>query len=88
MKLIEDGNFSAWMRITLLLGGIGSWVGGLALEGLPRWLRIVAFFGGFAMMALGGFASRAHMLHIKPFDNSYKKARKSYEAKNNEERKS
>ncbi|MEM5446103.1 hypothetical protein [Paraburkholderia guartelaensis] len=79
MKLIEDGNFSGWMRITLLLGGVVIWVGGLALDGLPRWVRIVAFLGGFTMMALGGFSSRAHMLHIKPFDNSYKKARKSYE---------
>ncbi len=36
------------------------------------------------MMALGGISSRAHMLKIKPFDNSYKKARKSYEVKSDE----
>ncbi|MFT4066935.1 hypothetical protein [Paraburkholderia sp.] len=35
---------------------------------------------GFAIALVGGFTSRAHLLHIKPFDNSYKKARKSYEA--------
>ncbi len=37
------------------------------------------FLLGFGMMAIGGFTSRAHMLHIKPFDNSYKKARRTYE---------
>lgn len=48
---------------------------------MPRWIRAGAFLFGFAMMALGGISSRAHMLKIKPFDSSYKRARKSYEAK-------
>jgi len=41
-------------------------------------------FGGFLLLfglgvaAVGGYASRAHLLHIRPFDNSDKKARDSY----------
>ncbi|ALL69839.1 hypothetical protein K788_0007413 (plasmid) [Paraburkholderia caribensis MBA4] len=38
-------------------------------------------------MLIGGMASRAKLLNIKPFDNSYKKARKTYESNDNEERK-
>jgi hypothetical protein len=36
-------------------------------------------------MSVGGFASCAHMLKIKPFGNSYKKARRSYEVEYNEQ---
>ncbi len=39
---------------------------------------------GFGIALVGGYTSRAAMLKIKPFDNSYKKARKSYEVKNDE----
>ncbi|MBN3763396.1 hypothetical protein G3O01_21470 [Burkholderia sp. Ac-20365] len=46
---------------------------------------MVGFVSGFGMMALGGICSRAHMLHVKPFDNSYEKARKSYDTESNEE---
>ena len=42
------------------------------------------FLFGLGVAAVGGYASRAHMLHIKPFDNSYKKARKSYEKDDDE----
>ncbi|WP_087750607.1 hypothetical protein [Paraburkholderia caledonica] len=79
MKMIHDGNFSGWMRVTLLFGGIAILVGGLACEEVPSLVRIVAFCGGFTMIALGGFCSRAHALNVKPFDSSYKKARKIYE---------
>ncbi|AXF22754.1 hypothetical protein CUJ89_19790 [Burkholderia pyrrocinia] len=40
---------------------------------------------GFGVVAVGGYASRAHMLKIKPFDNSYKKARQSYESGSDDE---
>jgi hypothetical protein len=36
---------------------------------------------GLLLVAIGGYASRAHTLKIKPFDNSYQKARRSYEEK-------
>ncbi|KFG96957.1 hypothetical protein GQ56_0113075 [Burkholderia paludis] len=81
MRLIEGGNFSGWLRAVLFLGGLSFAVGGLGLDQMPRWIRAGAFLFGFAMMAIGGISSRAHMLKIKPFDNRYKKARKSYEVK-------
>ncbi len=40
---------------------------------------------GFGVVAVGGYASRAHMLKIKPFDNSCKKARDSYKVKDDEQ---
>ena len=79
MKIIEDCNFVGWVRIFLYLAGVGLLYLGLALEPLPRALRLSIFFIGFVTMLIGGFTSRAHTLKIKPFDNSYKKARKSYE---------
>ncbi|RQH05779.1 hypothetical protein [Paraburkholderia dinghuensis] len=79
MKMLEDGNFSGWMRVTPLFAGIAIWVGGLASEDLPRLVRIVASFAGFPLMDLGGLSSRARTLNIKSFDSSYKKARKSFE---------
>ena len=88
MKAIEDGNFSGWLRITMFVAGLAIFVGSLALDWLPRWTRMIGFFVGFGLMALGGFASRAHMLHIKPFDNSYKRARASYKVKDDEHDKS
>lgn len=88
MRLIEDGNFAGWLRVVFFLVGLAVAVGGLGLDQMPRWIRAGAFILGFAMMALGGISSRAHMLKIKPFDNSYKKARKSYEVKSDEPDKS
>ncbi|WP_244136392.1 hypothetical protein [Burkholderia sp. BCC0405] len=74
MGLIEDGNFAGWLRGVLFLVGLAVAVGGLGLDQMPRWIRAGAFHLGFAVIALGGISSRAHMLKIKPFDNSYKKA--------------
>ncbi|MFM0337257.1 hypothetical protein [Paraburkholderia fungorum] len=85
MKLIEDGNFSGWLRMAFYVGGVALAVGGLAFDELPRWIRGCAFLLGFAVMAVGGISSRAHMLKIKPFDNSYKKASKSYEVNDDEQ---
>ncbi|GGD61365.1 hypothetical protein [Caballeronia grimmiae] len=87
IRFIEDGNFSRWVRTGLLVVGI--LVMYVAYKYIPP-----APFGGFVLLvglgiaALGGYASRAHMLKIRPFDNSYKKARKSYEMKDEEQDKS
>jgi len=40
---------------------------------------------GFGIALVGGFTSRAAMLKIKPFDNSYKKAQESYKVKDDDE---
>ncbi|WP_448166905.1 hypothetical protein [Burkholderia ambifaria] len=85
MKFIEDGNFAGWLRVVFFLAGLVLAVGGLGLDQMPRWIRALAFLSGFGMMALGGISSRAHMLKIKPFDNSYKKARDSYKTSGSED---
>lgn len=61
----------------------------IAIEcNLPNlWARVL-LLSGFAIALIGGMTSRAKLLNIRPFDTSYKKARKSYDTKGNEEHKS
>lgn len=79
MKIIDDGNFVGWFRWALTFFGIAILLAGLASNFLPGWIRFTLVFVGFALAALGGYSSQAHMLKVKPFDNSYKNARKSYD---------
>lgn len=85
MKYVEAGNLSGWVRITLFVVGLTAFGMSLALDWLPRWLRMAAFLLGFGLMAVGGISSHAHMLNIKPFDNSYKKARESYKTEDDKQ---
>ena len=73
MRLIEDGNLKEWVRIALVIVGIGLVVGSARL-GLSTVLTKIVFTVGIVVAAVGGYASQAHMLKIKPFDNSHKKA--------------
>ncbi|RQH00635.1 hypothetical protein D1Y85_24955 [Paraburkholderia dinghuensis] len=87
MKLIEDGNLSGWVCTAFIVTGIG--ICYLTFKYLPPsiWSALFAL-SGLGLAAVGGMCSRARLAHIKPFDNSYKKARKSYETKDDEESKS
>jgi hypothetical protein len=86
MKMIRDGNFAPWFRVLL-------WVMGIAiaassyffLQGLPMFIGVVV---GMIVLATGTYAERANVLHLKPFDNSYKKVCKSYEVKDDDQNKS
>jgi len=80
IRFIEDGNLASWLRLTLIVTGIA--FGTVAIEcNLPNlWARVL-LLAGFLLVLVGGLASRAALLHIKPFDNSYEKARKTYETK-------
>ncbi|MBY4728874.1 MULTISPECIES: hypothetical protein [Burkholderia] len=84
MKLIEDGNLKGWVRGGLVVAGIGM-VLGSALNGLDAVISKSVFMMGIIVAAVGGYASQAHMLKIKPFDNSYKKARESYKQKDDDD---
>lgn len=77
MKFIDDGNLTGWVCTTLIVVGIG--ISYVTFKYAPPsiWSVFLALFG-FLLMAIGGLCSRARMLKIKPFDNSYKKARESY----------
>jgi TRAP-type uncharacterized transport system fused permease subunit len=77
MRLIEEGNFKEWIRICFVIAGIALVVYA-ARRGLSSVLPKIFFSVGIIVAAVGGYASQAHMLQIRPFDNSYKKARDSY----------
>ncbi len=84
IRFIEDGNISAPYRYAL---GI---VGGLLIifptEYMQAsWLWFSLLMLGLVLMAVGGFAARAHTLNLKPFDRSYKRPRKTYESASDEE---
>jgi hypothetical protein len=73
--IIRDGNFTPVVR------GAACFIGGaITLIGFKCDAIIVALFG-FALVAVGGILSRAAMLGVKPFDNSYREARKNYKNK-------
>jgi hypothetical protein len=83
MKIISNGNFAPWFRILL-------WAAGIAIAAASYYLlsgteKFVGVVIGMIVLATGTYAERANMLHLKPFDNNYKKARKSYETKSDEE---
>jgi hypothetical protein len=86
IDFIEDGNFKRWLRTGLLVVGLAIMF--LAYEFVPP-----APFGGFlllvglAIAAIGGYAKRAALCKIKPFDNSYKTARDSYKFKDDQDEK-
>jgi hypothetical protein len=78
MKFIDDGNLTGWMCTGFIVVGIGISYATFKYAPPSIWSVFLALFG-FLLMAIGGLSSRARLLKIKPFDNSYKKARKSYE---------
>lgn len=80
IRFVEDGNLSSWLRLLLILIGIGLAAIAIKFDLPVVWARIL-LLAGFAIALVGGMTSRAKLLHIKPFDNSYKKARENYEVK-------
>ncbi|SIT45091.1 conserved hypothetical protein [Paraburkholderia piptadeniae] len=87
IKFIDDGNIAGWARLSLIGLGLAMFFGGLAIESLPKYVALVLIVLGIPVSAIGGYASRAKALGLKPFDNSYRKARDSYKAKDDEEKK-
>jgi hypothetical protein len=80
IHVIEDGNLSGWLRTVLCI--VGAAIVYLSVKYVHSML-LMSF--GLLLAAIGGYASRARMLKIKPFDNSYKKARDSYKEDGAEE---
>ncbi|WP_155774310.1 hypothetical protein [Burkholderia pseudomultivorans] len=82
MKIIHNENFSPWFRIVLWGGGVAIAAGSyFFMSGLVMFLGVVF---GMVVIAVGTYAERANILHLKPFDNSYRKARKSYEVEDDD----
>lgn len=70
IKFIEDGNLTFSVRLLLALAGTGLVILAIKVD-LPIILARVFFFVGFAIALVGGMASRAKLLRIRPFDNRY-----------------
>lgn len=79
-KIIRDGNFTPTVRGVLCIVGIAIGIAGLKYD---RSLLIAVI--GLLIAGVGGYTSRAHMLGIRPFDNSYKKARESYKTEDDKQ---
>jgi len=83
MKIISNGNFTAWFRILLWAVGIVIAVSTyFFLTGLVMFIGVVI---GMLVLATGTYAERANLLHLKPFDKSYKNARESYKIADDEQ---
>ncbi len=77
MNLIKDGNLAAWLRASIWFGGFLILFASFAFaEGRLLYFGAVT---GLVIAAIGGYAEKANALHLKPFDRSYERARKSYE---------
>lgn len=87
IKFIVDGNIAGWVRLSLIVLGFAMMYCGLAFHFLPKVIAILLVIFGLPVSAIGGYASRAKALGLKPFDNSYKKARDSYKPDVDEDKK-
>lgn len=79
IKFIDDGNFTGWVRLCFIVVGFGMMF--CAFKFIPPTIigGGIALLG-FGLALVGGFASRAHMLKIKPFGYSeWRKAKRTYE---------
>jgi len=77
MKLINDGNFTGLAICGLLISGVMLIYVSVELV-ISDYFRMAIFSIGIATISAAGYAGRAKALKLKPFDNSYKKARESY----------
>ena len=83
MKIISNGNFTAWFRILLWAAGIAIAASSyFILTGLTMFIGVVI---GMLVLATGTYAERANLLHSTPFDNSYKNAHESYKIADDEQ---
>lgn len=82
LKLIEDGNLAAWLRVVFILAGVGIIIAAVDGNMLWPWLRLSLFCIGFVSAAIGGYASQAHALRVKPFGGADKKVQKKHETDN------
>lgn len=78
IKLIEDGNFTGWLRLAFIVFGF------VLMFCAFKFIPPTVVGGGIALLGfglalIGGFASRAAMLKIKPFGQSqWRKAKRTY----------
>lgn len=77
--VVKNGNISPMFRAICIVVGIAIGWSGLFFEWLPPVLRAAMFMVGFFFMIVGGIASRAGLLGIKPFEKSaWRRAKETY----------
>lgn len=77
MKIIRDGNFAPVIRFFIWFLGLASAL--LFYFFATGSLMLWGIIGSVAIAAIGSYAEQAHVLRLKPFDNEYEKAKKTYE---------
>ncbi|WP_087690633.1 hypothetical protein [Pandoraea sp. PE-S2R-1] len=80
IQFIDNGNLSSWLQLLLVGVGVGTAASAIYFDFSVIWARVLLLLG-FAIALVGGMASRAKLLKIRPFDNGCKKARDSYRVK-------
>lgn len=78
IKILVNGNIAYWLQILFVIFGFAIMYLTYKFIKPSIWSGMLLVMG-FGVAAVGGLSSRAATLKIKPFDNSYKKARKGYE---------
>ena len=75
--LIRDGNITGIGVISALIIGLLTIISSMCFFN-DQIFRILGAAIGLMFVSFAGYSSRAKTLGLKPFDNSYKKARESY----------
>ncbi|MEX3949953.1 hypothetical protein AB4Y40_19640 [Paraburkholderia sp. EG287B] len=82
MKLLQEGNLAQPLRdLCIVLGLALIWGSAFFIKDLANPLLWICVSIGTLLGGVGGACHLASKAGIKPFDNSYKKARDSYTAK-------
>lgn len=69
VRFIDNGNLASWLRLTLIVIGIGLAAVALACE-LPVFLARAFLLVGFFSVLVGGMTSRAKLLNSRPCRSS------------------
>lgn len=71
MKIIENGNFVRCFRLSIFICGVFLIYFGLDLEDWNSTLRLAMVLIGIVFSSVGGYASQANLLRIRPFKTGY-----------------
>lgn len=83
--VVKNGNVSPMFRTIFIVGGVAIGWSGLYFEWLMPILRVIMFMAGFFLMIVGGVASRAALLGIRPFEKSaWRRAKETYKERGEE----
>jgi len=76
MKIIENGNFTPWVRDLFSLAGLLMFALGMVF--LNIWTFYLVILPALVLTWIGAYSEKANRHGIKPFGTGYEKARRSY----------